>query len=203
MRALYRIAAVAFALLVIAAVGSFYAKSESASQSARLPVMSDVGGDFELTGAGGARVHLHEYRGRAVLLFFGYMHCPDVCPTGLYTLKGVLDELGDAAGRVQVIMVTVDPERDTPEALERYVQYFHPQFVGLSGAAQEIDTVARQYRVYRQKVATPSVERVNHSAYVYLLDAQQQVRAVFSADAKPAEIADGVRQVLHENENRG
>ncbi|MBI3919094.1 MAG: SCO family protein [Betaproteobacteria bacterium] len=73
----------------------------------------------------------------------------------------------------------------------------------MSGAAQEIDTVARQYRVYRQKVATPSVERVNHSAYVYLLDAQQQVRAVFSADAKPAEIADSVRQVLHENENRG
>ncbi|MBI3919095.1 MAG: SCO family protein [Betaproteobacteria bacterium] len=119
MRVVYRIAAVALALAVIAAVAWPHVTVERAPRSARLPVMTEVGGDFELMGAGGARVHLHDYHGRAVLLFFGYMHCPDVCPTGLYTLKGVLDELGEAAGRVQVIMVTVDPERDTPEALER------------------------------------------------------------------------------------
>lgn len=162
-------------------------------------MISEVGGDFELTRAGGARVHLRDYRGRAVLLFFGYTHCPDVCPTGLYNLKGALEKLGNAAGEVQVIMVTVDPERDTPDALEQYVRYFHPQFVGLSGTAREIDQVARQYRVHYQNDASPSTSRrVSHSAYIYLLDRRQQVRAVFGASANPVEIVDGVRQILQE-----
>lgn len=162
-------------------------------------MISDVGGDFELTRAGGARVHLRDYRGRAVLLFFGYTHCPDVCPTGLYNLKGALEKLGDAADQVQVIMVTVDPERDTPDALEQYVRYFHSRFVGLSGSAQEIAKIARQYRVHYQKDSSPSAGgRVSHSAYIYLLDRRQQVRAVFGASASAVEIVDGVRQVLQE-----
>lgn len=200
MRAISRIAAVIVCLVVVAAaVAAFHVKTASTSRHPALPVMADLGGDFELSRAGGARVHLRDYRGRAVLLFFGYTHCPDVCPTSLYNLKGALEKLGTAAGEVQVIMVTVDPQRDTPDALEQYVRYFHPQFVGLSGTAREIEQVARQYRVHYQNNASPSAGgNVSHSAYIYLLDRRQQVRAVFGADAKSVEIVDGVRQALQE-----
>lgn len=200
MRAIRRIAAAIVCLVVVAAaVAVFHATGKDAPRPEPLPVISDVGGDFELTRAGGARVHLRDYRGRAVLLFFGYTHCPDVCPTSLYNLKGALEKLGNAADQVQVIMVTVDPDRDTPDALEEYVRYFHRQFVGLSGTVQEIDQVARQYRVRYQIDGWPSAGgRVSHSAYIYLLDRHQQVRAVFGASADPVEIVDGVRQVLQE-----
>lgn len=200
MRALPRIAAAAACLAVIAAtVASFHATGKSAPQPAPLPVISDVGGDFELTRAGGVRVRLRDYRGRAVLLFFGYTHCPDVCPTSLYTLKSVLEKLGTEADEVRVIMVTVDPERDTPDALEQYVRYFHQKFVGLSGTAREISLVARQYRVRYQIDTAPSAGgRVSHSAYIYLLDRQQRVRTLFGAGASPGEIVDGVRWVLQE-----
>ncbi len=162
-----------------------------------LPVLTDLGGDFELARAGGAPARLQDYRGRIVLLFFGYTHCPDVCPTTLYTLKLGMDQLGKTAGQVQVIMVTVDPERDNPEQLEQYVRYFDPRFVGLSGTVEQIDEVARKYRVHRQKgQSAPGGYSVSHSAYVYLLDQRGAVRALFGDGTKPAEIADGVRQLL-------
>ncbi len=204
MHTIFRRAAV---LLLAAVVGVWFGvlrlPGANASRPAPMPVMTGIGGDFELSRAGGARVHLHDFRGRPVLLFFGYTHCPDVCPSTLYNLKLAMDLLGGAASRVQVIMVTIDPERDLPDELERYVQYFRPQFLGLSGSAQEIDTVARQYRVYRQKDETPSGERISHSAYVYLLDGRQQVRAVFSGSARPADFAEGVQQLLAETGSRG
>jgi protein SCO1/2 len=162
-----------------------------------LPVIADLGGDFELARAGGAPTRLQDYRGRIVLLFFGYTHCPDVCPTTLYALKLAMDELGKAAGQVQVIMVTVDPERDAPEQLEQYVRYFDPQFVGLSGTTEQIDQVARQYRVYRQKAQSAAGGySVSHGAYVYLLDQKGRVRVLFGDGSKQAEIAEGVRQLL-------
>jgi protein SCO1 len=159
-----------------------------------LPVISDLGGDFELAAAGGKRVRLQDYRGRPVLLFFGYTHCPDVCPTTLVTLKQAAEKLQH---RVQVIMVSVDPERDSPDELAQYVRYFDPRFVGLSGSADEVDRVARQYRVYRQKErAAADGYSVSHSGYVYLLDQHGKVRALFGAGASEAEIADGVRRLL-------
>jgi protein SCO1 len=158
------------------------------------PVIPDLGGDFELSAAGGKRVRLQDYRGRPVLLFFGYTHCPDVCPTTLVTLKQATEKLAD---RVQVIMVSVDPDRDSPEELGRYVAHFDARFVGLSGTAGEIDRVAREYRVYRQKEpAAGGGYSVSHGGYVYLLDQQGRVRALFGAGASDAEIADGVRELL-------
>lgn len=188
--------------LVVAFAGTFAAFHLMRGQSSRspaLPVIADLGGEFELSSAGG-RVRLQDYRGRVVLLFFGYTFCPDVCPTSLYTLKLAVDTLGTEAGRVQVIMVTVDPERDSAEHLAQYVRHFHPQFMGLSGTMDEIERVAGQYRVFHEKVQiSPGGYLVNHSGYFYLLDGRGRVRALFGAGAKPMTVADGVRQLLREN----
>lgn len=199
MRAKFSISAAVF-LLVVGA-GAFLALRAQTGppHSPAFPVMADLGGDFELSRAGGVRVRLQDYHGRIVLLFFGYTYCPDVCPTSLHTLQIALDNLGKAADRVQVIMITVDPERDSPEHLEQYVHYFHPGFVGLSGTTDEIERVAHQYRAYYKKgTSLPGGYLVSHSAYVYLLDQQGKPRAIFDTAAKPADIADGVRQLLRE-----
>ncbi|OGA52915.1 MAG: hypothetical protein A3G24_26905 [Betaproteobacteria bacterium RIFCSPLOWO2_12_FULL_62_13] len=188
--------------LVVAFAGTFAAFHLTRGQSSRpppLPVLSDLGGEFELASAGG-RVRLQDYRGRVVLLFFGYTYCPDVCPTSLHTLKLAVDTLGTEADRVQVIMITIDPERDSAQHLARYMRYFHPQFMGLSGTTDEVERVARQYRVFHEKVPiSPGGYLVNHSGYFYLLDSRGRVRALFGAGAKPMTIADGVRQLLREN----
>ncbi len=159
-----------------------------------LPVIEDLGGDFELSAAGGKRVRLQDFRGRPVLLFFGYTHCPDVCPATLVTLKQAAEALEH---RVQVIMISVDPERDSPDDLGKYMSYFDPRFVGLSGTAGEIDVVAREYRVFRQKVEKAGGGySVSHGAHVYLLDANGKVRALFGAQASQSEIAESARQIL-------
>lgn len=196
-RARIWIAAAIAGAIVIAAVAA--ARIGQAPAQAP-PVIADLGGDFELSGAGRARVRLQDYRGRIVLLFFGYTHCPDVCPTGLYTLKQAVEGLGKSGDQAQVIMVSVDPQRDSPDHLAQYMRYFDPRFVGLSGTPEEVDKVARQYRVfYRRGDSTRQGEYlVSHSAYVYALDRQGRVRALHGAEVKPAEITETVRQLLRE-----
>jgi protein SCO1 len=195
-RSRYLLAASLVAVLA-GIVFAFHTGAARSPANAPLPVIADLGGDFELARAGGAMTRLQDYRGKIVLLFFGYTHCPDVCPTTLQTLRLAMDELGVASERAQVIMVSVDPERDTPELLERYVRYFDPRFVGLSGTTERIDEVARKYRVHRRK--TPSAGggySVSHSPYIYLLDRHGRTRALFGDATRQAEIADGVRQLL-------
>jgi len=184
-------------IVFVGAFAAFHAGVGPSPLSPALPVIADLGGDFELSRAGGARTRLQDYRGQVVLLFFGYTRCPDVCPTTLSALKLAVEELGKATEQVQVIMVTVDPERDSPEHLEQYVRYFHPRFVGLSGTTQQIDRVAQQYRVHHQRgQPEPGGYSVSHGGYIYLLDKQGRVRALFGVGAKQADIADGVRRLL-------
>lgn len=190
-------AAVALVMVVIGGFLAIHASKEKASHAPALPVIADLGGDFELTRTDGARVRLQDYRDKVVLLFFGYTFCPDLCPMSLYTLKLAVEELGKTADRVQVIMVTVDPERDNPKHLAEYLQYFHPKFVGLSGTPGEIQRVARQYHVQYQKNPLPTGGySMSHSSFIYLLDGTERVRALFGAGVKEAEIVDGVRHLL-------
>lgn len=162
--------------------------------------LAGIGGDFELAGGAGSRVRLADYRGRLVILFFGYTHCPDVCPTTLLALRQAMDGLGGAAAQVQVIMVSVDPRRDPPDALASYVHFFDARFVGLSGTSEEVDRVARQYKVfYRQGDAGGGASySVAHSGYLYALDRQGRVRTLLGAGAKPAEIGAALQQLLGE-----
>ncbi len=139
--------------------------------------------EIELTQDNGSSFRLGELRGNVVLLFFGFTSCPDVCPTTLSELRKVNEELGKDAGQVRVVFVTVDPERDTPEKVQKYVSIFNPAFVGLSGSMEELEPVWRDYGVYREVdevTSSASGYLVTHTARVYLIDQDGNLRLSYS-----------------------
>ncbi|WP_334135815.1 SCO family protein, partial [Tepidimonas sp.] len=136
------------------------------------------GRELALTDQYGQRRTLADFRGQVVMLYFGFVQCPDVCPTALARAVEVLQRLGPDAQRVQVLFVTVDPERDTPALLREYLAAFHPSFLGLTGSAEEIAAAAREFKVYYAKVPTGSSYTMDHSAQTYLIDPQGRLRVV-------------------------
>jgi len=141
---------------------------------------------------------LADFRGKAVVIFFGFTQCPDVCPTALSALAEAMRRLGPDATRVQVLFVTIDPERDTADLLSRYVPAFHPSFLGLRGDAEATARVAKEFKVLYQKVPgqTPDTYTMDHSAGLYLLDPQGRLR-VFESHGQGAEaIAHDLAQLL-------
>lgn len=139
---------------------------------------ADFGHDFELVDFNGTQRHLADFRGKVVVMFFGFTHCPDVCPTTLAEFNSALKQLGDAADRVQVLFVTVDPQRDTPDVLRGYVTAFNDHFLGLTGTPEQIAKVAKEYKIVYQKVpgSTPDNYSVDHSAGTYIYDEQGRLR---------------------------
>ena len=130
-----------------------------------------VGGPFELTNQDGKRVTDQDFRGRYMLVFFGYTYCPDVCPTTLQMMTEALDKLGAQAANIQPIFISIDPERDTPATLKAYVGNFSPRLVGLTGSAEDIAKVARAYRVAYSKLDStdPKAYLMDHSSIIYLM----------------------------------
>lgn len=139
---------------------------------------ADFGKDFALTDHTGKPRTLADFRGKVVVVFFGFTRCPDVCPTTMVELKQVLGALGEDARRVQVLFVTVDPERDTPALLAQYVPAFDPSFLGLYGDLEATAKVAREFKVFYQKVpgSKPDNYTVDHMAASYVLDTQGRLR---------------------------
>jgi protein SCO1 len=154
--------------------------------------------DFALTDATGVRRTLADYRGKVVVLFFGYAQCPDVCPTTLHQLAQARRMLGADAPRVQVLFVTLDPARDTPQLLAHYVPAFDPSFVGLYGTEQQTEATAREFKVYFQKVAgsTPTSYTLDHSSGSFVFDPQGRVRLVVPSGAKADGIASDLKRLL-------
>jgi protein SCO1/2 len=134
--------------------------------------------EFSLTDHTGAKRTLADYRGKVVVVFFGFTHCPDVCPTTMADLAQVKRQLGKDGDRLQVIFVTVDPERDTPAVLGQYVPSFDPTFVGLTGTPDEIARTAKEFKVFYQKVPgkTPTSYSVDHTAGSFAFDTEGRVR---------------------------
>ncbi len=131
-----------------------------------------VGGPFSLVDQTGKRVTDQDFRGRYMLIYFGYTFCPDVCPASLQVISSALDQLGPDAGRITPIFITMDPARDTPAKMAEYVRSFHPRLVGLTGSPSEIASVLKAYRVYAKKVPDekdPTVYTMDHSSIVYLM----------------------------------
>jgi protein SCO1/2 len=131
-----------------------------------------VGGPFALTDQSGKRVTDKDYGDRYMLVFFGFTACPDICPASLQLISAVLDNLGPKADRIAPIFISVDPERDTPEKLAAYVKNFNPRFIGLTGTPEEIDAVAKAYRVYYKKVPNAEVPgdySMDHTSIMYLM----------------------------------
>ena len=152
-----------------------------------------VGGPFALTDQFGRERSLGEFRGRVVLLYFGYAYCPDVCPTDLAAIGGTLRELGPRANEVQPVFVTLDPQRDTPDVLRQYVAAFHPRFVALRGSEAQTREVALKYKLFYQRVD----ERfIDHSAFTFLLDRNGGYVGFFPPGTRSDRMAAMVRESL-------
>jgi protein SCO1/2 len=139
---------------------------------------ADFGKTFTLTDQNGKQRSLQDFHGQVVVVFFGFAHCPDVCPTTLAELAGAVRKLGPAGDKVQVMLVTVDPERDTQEVLGKYVTAFNPTFLGLRGNAEETARVAKEFKVIYQKVEGQKPENytMDHSAGSYVFDTNGKLR---------------------------
>jgi len=158
----------------------------------------DYGKDFALTDHSGKPRKLEDFRGKVVTLFFGYTQCPDVCPTNLSTMAQVLKLLGDDARRVQVLFVTVDPERDTQDLLAQYVPAFHAGFLGLRGDAETTRKTAQEFRVFYQKVPgkTATSYTVDHTAGTYVFDPMGRLRLYLRHGEAPDVIAGDIKLLL-------
>lgn len=156
------------------------------------------GRDFRLADHNGTTRTLADFKGKVVLLFFGYTHCPDVCPTTLAEAAAAMRELGPQADRVQVLFVTVDPLRDTPALLARYVPSFHPTFLGLHGDEQQIAKTARDFKVFSQKTPGASAENylIDHSAGTFIFDPEGRLRLYHGYGKGAAFLVHDIRLLL-------
>jgi len=158
---------------------------------------SAIGGPFRLTDQNGKPITDVDMRGRPFLVFFGYTHCPDVCPTTLFDVSEVLRALGKDADRTGALFITVDPERDTPAVMKDYLSSFDPHLRGATGDRQAIDAAEKAYRVYAKKVPTTASDyTMDHTALVYLMDKQGRFVAPFSLKRRTEEAAAELRRYL-------
>ena len=159
---------------------------------------ADWGKDFHLTDHAGQSRRLADFKGKAVVLFFGYTQCPDICPTTLASMRDALKLLGDDAARVQVLFVTLDPARDKPELLAAYVPLFDPGFIGLRGDDETIAALARDFKVFytRQPGTTPDNYSIDHSTASYAYDPQGRLRLLLRHGESPANVAADLKLLL-------
>ncbi len=166
----------------------------------REPQVLTVGGDFTLTDQNGTPFQLSSLRGNAVLVFFGYTSCPDVCPTTLSKIASVYRQLGPDAARVRTVYISVDTRRDTPAVLKEYLNNFSSlHAIGLTGSVPQIDKVAAQYGASYEisPAAGPHTDyTVAHTTYVYGLDPKGRTRLLFPYDATVAQMSEGIREIL-------
>lgn len=159
---------------------------------------ANYGKSFALNDHHGRRRTLADFRGKVVALFFGFTQCPDVCPTTLNTMREVMTQLGDDAERMQVLFVTVDPERDTEALLAHYVPAFDPRFLGLYGDAAETAAVAKEFRIFYRKSGDTEGPNysIDHSAGTYVFDPQGRLRLYVRHAETPENIAADIRMLL-------
>jgi cytochrome oxidase Cu insertion factor (SCO1/SenC/PrrC family) len=190
----FGLAAIAAALVVLA-VRLYLDNREAADAGLG---RAAIGGPFTLVDHNGRTVTDADYRGKLLLVFFGYTYCPDVCPTELQNLTLALEDLGkDAGSRVQGLFITVDPGRDTPQALKEYLSNFHPAITGLTGTPEQIAAAARTYKAYYARAkGEGDVYLMDHSAFLYLMDRKNEYVAHFRPGVATADIVAGVKKAL-------
>ncbi len=158
----------------------------------------DWGRDFNLLDYNGQRRTLADFRGKVVLLFFGYTHCPDVCPTTLAELAATLKQLGAQADKVQVLFVTLDPARDNAQVLKQYVPSFNPTFLGLTGTESDIAHTATSFKVFyqKQKSGTGEAYTLDHSANTFVFDTAGRLRLMYGFGTATDKIVSDIKQLL-------
>jgi protein SCO1/2 len=158
---------------------------------------SAIGGPFKLVDQSGKPITDEDMKGHPFLVFFGYTHCPDICPTTLFEMSEVMRALGKDADGINALFITVDPERDTPAVMKDYLSSFDPHLRGATGDQKAIDAVEKAYRVYAKKVPAEKGDySMDHTALVYLMDKQGRFVAPFKLDRKPEAAAADLRRYL-------
>ena len=156
-----------------------------------------IGGPFQLTDQSGATFTEKDLQGRPTLIFFGFTHCPDVCPTSLFEISEILRAMGKDADRVNALFISVDPERDTAAAMKDYLSSFDPHLKGLTGDAASVQKVITEYRVYAKKVPLKDGDyTMDHTALIYLMDRDGKFVAPFNLNRKPEEAASDLKRYL-------
>jgi cytochrome oxidase Cu insertion factor (SCO1/SenC/PrrC family) len=184
-------------LLLALALGSYALWSVSRLDDGKGTAL--VGGPFTMVNHKGVTVTDKDFRGRPMLLFFGFTFCPDICPTELQVMAAARDQLGETGKTIQPIFVTIDPARDTVPVMSAYVSNFGADFVGLTGSAEQVDSMARIYRVFYQKQdnkADPSAYQMDHTSIIYLMGADGKFLKHFSYTTDAKALADGLRLAL-------
>lgn len=195
------LAAIAIAaLLVWHQLGAVGASTDAPQKVGFRPVI-DIEGPFSLTDHTGAKVTDANFRGKYMLVLFGYTYCPDICPTGLTKISSALKKLGKTAARIQPLFVTVDPERDTPKLLSDYVAHFHPALKGLTGSEAQIAEIAKSYRVFRRKVTQDDASDylMDHSTFVYLMNPKGKLALMFRHETNPEAMAKAIAEEIAGN----
>jgi len=161
----------------------------------------DYGKDFSLTDHTGKPRTIADFRGKLVFVFFGYTHCPDICPTTLSDMAGIMKSLGSDADKLQVLFITLDPERDTPEVMAGYVPAFHPGFLGLYGDRLATEKVARDFKIFQQRVPGPDGKSytIDHTAASYVFDTQGRLRLFVRHGQNGAPLLNDLKLLLSEN----
>jgi protein SCO1/2 len=180
--------------LIVFLAAFFYATGQFGGGG---PGPSAIGGPFKLTDQDGKPITESDMRGKPFLVFFGYTHCPDICPTTLFELSEVLHAMGKDADGIRGLFITADPERDTAAVMKDYLSSFDPHLRGATGTQQQIEAIEKEYRVYAKKVPTKNGDySMDHSAIVYLMDKQGRFVAPFNLKRPPAEAAAALRKYL-------
>jgi protein SCO1/2 len=166
----------------------------SASGGMMLPDGVTLGGPFSLVNQAGQPVTERDYAGRWMLVYFGFTYCPDVCPTELGTIAAAVDAMGPAGEAVTPVLITIDPQRDTPAALADYVSRFHPRMQGLTGTDAQVAEAARRFRVFFSRVQRDENTNylMDHSSFIYLVGPDGRVRVLFRPDTSPEAMAASV-----------
>lgn len=196
----FRIATV-LAAVIVGALGAWawwQQQNTTTGGGVELVTNIEIGGPFTLVDHTGTTVSDTDFAGQLRLMFFGYTFCPDVCPTELGNISLALDALGDDLEYVTPMLITVDPERDTPEILSEYVPLFHEKLVGLTGTREAIDAVADAYRVFFRKVEDPDYTYylMDHTSFVYLMGADGEFLSMFNYGTPPDAMAAAIREHL-------
>lgn len=213
---LYSVLLLLLAVLTAISGWEFYAARQAAREASERKAEAatssrSIGGSFSLTDHTGRRVTDADFRGKFLLVFFGYTYCPDVCPTAMANVSLVMEALGEDADAVQPLFISVDPERDKPAVLADFVGQFDKRIIGLTGTPAEIADVARKYRVYYRKVTSEELGEessrddqdylMDHSAYLYLMGPDGRFLQVFTHTQDPAEIADAIEAAIASRAN--
>jgi protein SCO1/2 len=189
--------ALAIGLLTLGAAVAAFLLTRGGESGGTQPSAAAIGGPFTLMDTTGKTVIDQTYRGKWLLIYFGYTFCPDACPTALSNMSMALKKVGSTAGSLQPLFITVDPKRDTVQVMSDYLKSFDPRIVGLTGTQAQIDNVAKAYRIYvAPQNSNGGDYLVDHGAYLYLMDPQGRFVSVISGQASGDEMAERLRKAI-------